>query len=227
MDWGCHRSKDNRNCIELVPIFNTLNYDEMVEIAMITNSREYERGEMIYTSGDKGEKLFVVHKGKIKITRFSSSGREQIIRILGPGDFMGELSLFAPTPLTDNAQALSKCNVCIIDGEKLKGLMIKYPTIALKILEELSARLGKAENLIESLGLHDVETRIIRILLEMSDDKGEIALKMSKGNLASHIGMSQETLSRKLSYFQERGWIRLEGHRRIIVLDEDSLRALL
>ena len=105
--------------------------------------------------------------------------------------------------------------------------MVKYPTIALKVLEELSIRLGKAENLIENLGIHDVETRVAKTVLDLSDDNGEVVLNMSKGNLASHIGMSQETLSRKLSYFQEMGWIKLVGHRRIIILDEESLEKLI
>lgn len=227
MDCGCQKGKKDRTCIEMVPIFNALTYDEMMEVAMITNSREYEKGEMIYTAGDKGERLFVIHKGKVKITRFSDLGKEQVIRILGPGDFMGELSLFVPTPLTDNGEALENTTVCVIDGEKLKGLMVKYPTIALKVLEELSTRLGKAENLIESLGIHDVETRIAKTILDLANDKGEVVLRMSKGNLASHIGMSQETLSRKLSYFQDMGWIKLIGHRRIIVLDEESLVKIL
>lgn len=227
MGCGCKPGKRGKTCIEIVPIFNTLTYDEMMEVAMITNSREYKKGEMIYMAGDKGDKLFVIHKGKVKITRFSDLGKEQVIRLLGPGDFMGELSLFVHEPLTDNAEALEDTTVCIIDGEKLKGLMVKYPTIALKVLEELSARLEKAENLIEHLGIHNVESRIIDILLDLANDKGEITLKMSKGDLASHIGMSQETLSRKLSYFQDMGWIKLIGHRRIIILDKEALKTLM
>lgn len=226
MDCSCQHDKAGKTCIEIVPIFNTLTYEEMMEVARITVEKKYEKGEMIYIAGDKGEKLFVTHKGKVKITRFSESGKEQVIRILGPGDFMGELSLFIHAPLTDNAEALENTTVCIIDGEKLKGLMVKYPTIALKVLEELSTRLGKAENLIEHLGIHDVETRIVETILDLADNKGEVVLNMSKGDLASYIGMSQETLSRKLSYFQDMGWIKLVGHRRIIILDRESLKAL-
>lgn len=226
MDCNCGSKKRDKTCIEIVPIFSNLTYDEMIEIAGITNSREYRKGEMIYMAGDKGEKLFVIHKGKVKITRFSEAGKEQVIRVLGPGDFMGELSLFVHEPLTDNAEALENTTVCVIDGDKLKELMAKYPSIALKVLEELSTRLGKAENLIEHLGIHDVETRIVETLLSLADENGEVILKMSKGDLASHIGMSQETLSRKLSYFQDMGWIKLIGHRKIIILDKASLEAL-
>lgn len=227
MDCSCKSKEVESTCITIVPIFNTLTYDEMMEIASITNSREYRKGEMIYTSGDKGGRLFVVHKGKVKITRFSEMGKEQIIRVLEPGDFLGELSLFAPNPLTDNAEALKDTSICVIEGDHLKELLAKYPSIGLKLLEELSTRLGKAENLIENLGIHDVETRIVRTILDMADSQGKIVLKMSKGDLASHIGMSQETLSRKLSYLQEMGWIRLEGHRSIIILDQKALEELI
>lgn len=224
MSCGCEHDKKEKTCIEIVPIFNTLTYNEMMEVARITVARSYKKGEIVYMAGDRGEKLFVIHKGKVKISRISPTGKEQVIRILGPGDFMGELSLFVHGPLNDNAEVLEDTTVCVIDGEKLKNLMVKYPTIAFKVLEELSSRLERAENLIEHLGVHNVETRIIEILLDLANDEGEVVLKMSKKDLASHIGMSQETLSRKLSYFQDMGWIKLIGHRKIIILDEESLK---
>ena len=101
--------------------------------------------------------------------------------------------------------------------------MSKYPTIAFKVLEELSQRLERAENLVENISLHSVERRLADTLLNMADDKGEIELKMSRKDLASHLGMSRETLSRKLSSFQDEGYIELIGHRKVKILDEDAL----
>lgn len=207
----------------MVPIFSTLNYDEMMEVASITTSRDYKKGEMIYIAGEKKKTLYVIHKGKVKLTRISPSGKEQIISILGPGDFMGELSLFNDEPITNNAEALEDTTVCIIDGDKLKEIMAKYPAIAFKVLEELSRRLKRAENLIENLGVNDVETRIVQTLLDLADENGVINLDISKKDLAAYMGMSQETLSRKLSYFQDKGLIKQIGHRRIEILDRESL----
>jgi len=208
----------------MVPIFSTLNYDEMMEVASITISKTYKKGEMVYLAGEKKKKLYVIHKGKVKLTRISASGKEQILTILGPGDFMGELSLFNDEPITNNAQALEDTTVCIIDGDKLKEIMAKYPTIAFKVLEELSTRLKRAENLIENLGVNDVETRIVQTLLDLADEDGKIKLDISKRDLASYMGMSQETLSRKLSYFQDKGLIKQIGHRRIEILDREGLK---
>ncbi|NLJ78789.1 MAG: Crp/Fnr family transcriptional regulator [Tissierellia bacterium] len=227
MDCGCNLGGKEQFCMEIVPIFNSLDHHEMGEIASIITSREYQKGQMIYMAGDRVDRIFIIHKGKVKITRLSNSGKEQVIRVLGPGDFMGELSLFANSTMRDNAEVLQRVSLCIVDGDKLKDLIVKYPTIGLKILGELSIRLERAENLIEHLGIHDVETRIVNTIFDMAKGGKEVTLKMSKGDLASHMGMSQETLSRKLSSLQERGLIELVGHRGIIILDKEGLEAII
>ena len=93
-------------------------------------------------------------------------------------------------------------------------------------MEELSQRLQKAENLIEVISLDSVEQRLAQALLALAGDKAEITLKMAKKDFASQMGMSRETLSRKLAAFQEQGLIRLEGQRRIVILDKEGLQAV-
>lgn len=224
---GCHCERnEGSNCIQIVPIFSNLTEDEMMEIAYITTDRTYDKGEVVYFAGDMGEKLFVLHKGRVKISRISANGKEQVIRVVGPGEFMGELSLFSPVALTENAEVLEKSTMCIIEGVKLKELMKKYPSIAFKIMEELSQRLEKAENLIEDINLSTVETRLAQALLKMANEESEVILNMTKGDFASQIGMSQETLSRKLSSFQDQGFINQIGNKRIILLDMDALEEI-
>ena len=215
------------NCIEAVPIFSSVTEEEMLKIAAITTDRTYQKGEMVYMQGDEGGKLYVLHKGQVKVTRIGASGKEQVIRVLGPGDFLGELLLLSPAPMTDNAEALETTTVCIIEGRKLKGLMLENPSIALKIIEELSRRLGSAEELIEDINLLSVEQRLAQALLKLAGDSDEIMLIMKKSDPASQIGMSQETLSRKLSSLQEQGLIELEGQRKIRILDKRRLEELL
>ena len=217
---------DGRNCIERVPIFSNLTNVEMLEIASITTEKTFEKGEMIYMAGDSSDNLYVIHKGKVKITRLTESGKEQVIRILGPGEFLGELSLFSSVAMTDNGEAIEKATMCMISGEKLKALMTRYPSITFKIMEELSMRLEKAENTIENISLHSVERRIAQNLLDLSEEGKQLKLNMSKGDWASQLGMSQETLSRKLSAFQELGIIKLIGHRGIEILKREVLEGI-
>ena len=222
----CSCCNNENNCIKLVPIFSNLTEEEMLEVRAITKDRVYEKGEMVYKAGDKGEKLYVIHTGKVKISRFTESGKEQVIRVLGPGEFMGELSLFSSEPVKDYGEVVERANMCIIDGHKLKELMVKYPSISFKIMEELSKRLERAENLIENINHYSVEKRLAQTLLDLADGKGVIKLEITKKDLASNIGMSQETLSRKLSAFQELGIIELIGHRKIVILNEMALEEI-
>lgn len=224
MKCNCHE-RENQNCIELVPIFSNLTKEEMFEIAMITSEKSLEKGESIYHAGDRHDSLYVIHTGRVKITRFSESGKEQILRILGPGQFMGELTLFSKELTKDNAVAMEKTIMCKIDSQDLKGLMSRFPSIALKILEELSQRLEKAETLVEDISLSSVEKRIAKSIVDMEKD-GLVQLHMTKGDWASHLGMSQESLSRKLGQLQDAGIIRLEGHRKIHVLDSERLEEI-
>ncbi len=218
-----HHSKESDNCIQWVPIFSNLSEEEMLEVAYITHEARFDKGSFVYMADDPGGKLFVLHKGKVKISRIGQNGKEQVLRIVEPGEFMGELNLFRTNKIVDNAEVLEPTVMCLIEAEPLKALMAKYPSIAFKVMEVLSQRLNQAETLIENINLYTVEQRIAHQLLHLSEGKRSIHLKMSKGDLASQMGMSQETLSRKLSAFQDLGWIDLEGQRIIHIKNRLAL----
>ena len=221
-----HHCESHARCIDRVPIFASLSREERMEIVEIASSRSFEKGDMVYSAGDEGGTLFVPHVGRVKLFRLNANGKEQMLRLVVPGEFMGELSLFSSLPLTDNAQALEATTMCVLQGDLLKGLMAKYPSIAFKVMDELSRRLEKAENLIEAISLSSVTKRVAQALLELADGKKEILLPMTKGDLASQLGMTQETLSRKLAALQDEGLILLKGHRKIMIKEKSALEEI-
>lgn len=223
----CHCEHTSASsCIALVPIFHNLNQEEVLEVAGITRHLTVSKGEMIYAMDDMVDSLYVIHSGRVKIYRLSDTGKEQVLRVLRAGDFLGELALFKNSSMGDYAEALEESSMCVIDGSALKELLGKYPMIALKILEELSQRLEQTEKLLEDISLHSVERRLAQVLLDMSIDDDEIELEMSKRDLASQIGTTSETLSRKLTSFQELGLIEQIGQRRIVVVDREGLEGV-
>jgi len=195
-------------------------------VAAITRARTYDKGQAIYNAGERKEKLFVVHVGKVKIYRLSQAGKEQVIRLVRPGQFFGELALFSPQASAEYALALEQSTMCVIEGPRLKTLMTTHPSIGLKVMEELSSRLDKAESLIRDIALQSVEQRLARFLLDEAQGNGEVWLKTTKGNLASQLGMSQESLSRKLASFQARGLIALKASRIITLTAKSGLEAV-
>lgn len=222
----CHHCQEHAQCIDHVPIFENLSTEEKLDIAHFSSSKEYEKGEMIYFAGDAGGRLYVLYTGKVKLYRTSPSGKEQVLRIISPGDFLGELSLFSSLPLGEHAQALERSTMCVLDGARLKEYMAKSPSIAFRVMDALSRRLEEAENRIEAISLSSVGPRIAKSLLSLAQGKKTLQLPMSKGDFASSLGMSQETLSRKLAELQEEGLLRLKGHRTIILEKPDMLEDL-
>ncbi|MBY7142044.1 Crp/Fnr family transcriptional regulator [Virgibacillus sp. NKC19-3] len=212
-------------CVSKVPFFNHLNDDEMLKIAGKSRHKDFKKGETIYHAGDPLEYLYIVHQGRVKIYQLFESGKEQLLRILEPGEFMGELALFTEKTLDSYAEAMEASNICTIHRDDMQDLMQDYPTIAVKILEQFSNRLDNTEKLVGQLSAKDVEARMASYLLDLIDKSNtdEIVLPMRKKDLASYLGTTQETISRKLSNLQTNGLIEQKGHRNIKILNKDAL----
>lgn len=224
---GCHHGeKRNDTCISLVPIFNHLEPEQMDDIMAVTHSHSYKRGETIYSAGDQSDALYIVGKGRIKIYRLSESGKEQLLRILNPGDFTGELALFSQSIHESFALAMEDVNVCMIKRSEFQELLSKYPSISLKVLAEFSSRLEQSEKQTTMLATETVETRIARFLMDCLDaetNSNVIELPMNKKDLASYLGTTPETISRKLTSLEEEGYIKQISNNKVKILNRENL----
>src|SRR5690625_4663112 len=184
---GHHIStKERELCISKVPIFNHLEPDEMLEILKKSSQMTFKKGEIIYMEGDPLEYLYIVHKGRVKVYQLFESGKEQLLRILETGEFMGELALFTEKVLDSFAEAIEKTEICAIHKSDFEEIMKSHPAIPMKILSEFSTRLEETEYLVGQLSAKDVETRTASYLVKLSESQSSnyIQLPMSKGDLA-------------------------------------------
>lgn len=226
MSKACNVHKEMKKlCISKVPIFNHLTDEEMRKILNKSRQMLFKKGEIIYHEGDPLKYLYIVHTGRVKIYQLFESGKEQLLRIIETGEFMGEHALFTEKVVDSYAEALEETEICAIHRHDMQEIMKEYPAIPLKILSEFSERLEETEHLVGQLSANDVETRTASYLVKLAEAKNtlNIMLPMSKGDLASHLGTTQETISRRLSQFQTEGWIEQKGHRSIKILDLDAL----
>ncbi|MFS0576233.1 Crp/Fnr family transcriptional regulator [Sporosarcina sp. 179-K 3D1 HS] len=212
-------------CISIVPIFNHLDDAEMAEIVKETHSVAHRRGNTIYRAGERSDGLYIVHKGRVKIYRLAENGKEQLVRILEPGDFTGELSLFTESVHDSYAEAMEPVELCVMGRENFQAFLVKYPAISLKVLAEFSSRLAKSEKQATTIALEPVETRVALYLADLVEQQKSmtLALPMARKDIASHLGTSPETISRKLADFEDAGWIRQTGQREIEIIDLDAL----
>ncbi|WP_425311858.1 Crp/Fnr family transcriptional regulator [Neobacillus novalis] len=221
-----HAIGSQKACVSLVPIFNHLEAEQMEEIMVTAQSVSYKKGEIIYHAGGQSDSLYIVNKGKIRIYRLSESGKEQLVRILTPGDFTGELALFKEAVHESYAEAMEETKVCLINRSDLQQFLMRFPSISLKILTEFSNRLEQSEKQTARFATEKVETRIALFLAECLDsenDAKEFVLPMSKKDLASYLGTTPETISRKLADLEDQGLIKQKPRKRIEILDLDGL----
>lgn len=211
-------------CVSRVPIFNHLSGDTLSMIVSKATMRMYERGEFIYRAGDPSNKLFIVHKGQVKIYRLSDNGKEQLLRILNPGDFAGEV-LFSAAEQDSYAEVMLQAEICTIHHEDLRELLTQYPDISLHILAELSRRLEISEQQTATISTASINARLAHFLIKQADlaNSHSYQLPMNRKNLASFLGTTPETVSRRLGEFEDAGWIVQQGQRQITILDHDAL----
>lgn len=222
-----HTGKSHKSCVSLVPIFNHLEDEQLDEIMGATQSVSYKKNELIYHAGDESDSLYIINKGKVRIYRLAESGKEQLVRILNPGDFTGEMALFSESTHESYAEAMVNTKICLIKRSDLQEFLVKYPSVSLKVITEFSNRLEASEKQTTRFSTEKVETRIALYLAESLDQEGtgtiELTLTMSKKDLASYLGTTPETISRKFNDLEERGYIKQITHKRIKIVDLDGL----
>ncbi|WP_066304586.1 Crp/Fnr family transcriptional regulator [Bacillus sp. FJAT-29814] len=224
----CHHHS-HKSCVSLVPIFNHLEPEQMDEIMAAARSVFFKKRDLIYQAGEQSDSLYIVNRGKIRIYRLSESGKEQLLRILNPGEFTGELALFNEGVHENFAEAMVDTQVCLIKRSELQALLLKYPSISLKVLTEFSKRLEQSEKQTARFATEKVETRLALFLAECLDldvSSTEITLPMSKKDLASYLGTTPETISRKLTDFETAGLIKQKPRKKIEILNLEEMLLL-
>ena len=185
--------------------------------------------ESIYYAGAAADQLFVVAAGKIKLTRHSLSGQDVLLEILAPGDFFGTLALLGDAGYPDTAEALTQVCVLRIDAQAFQAILLRYPAVAVAVLQETAARLQRAQETIRQLSAFSVERRIAAILLALGSKVGEpstegllLQIPFTRQELAAMAGATVETASRVVSRLEGAGIVR-SGREWIAIADQTRL----
>ncbi len=209
-------------------LFKGLGADELAQLERISEPRQYDKGDLLFGEGKEGVGFYVVVTGQVKVFKMSFDGREQILHILGPGDPLGEVPVFAGMNYPANAQALVKSILYFFPRQKLIELYRESPSLAMNMLAVLSRRLREFTVLIENLSLKEIPQRLATYLVHQQSLKpisARVKLSVTKGVLSNILGTSQETLSRVLGKLSQEGLIEVQG-KEISILDMDRLKNL-
>jgi CRP/FNR family transcriptional regulator len=217
-------TESHRNCVAAVPIFNHLEEKQLNEIMKIAQTITLRKGDVLYQAGEASQSLYIINKGRLKNYRLTESGKEQLVRILMPGEFSGEYALFTESIHESYAEAMSETSICMIERSDLQEILMKYPSISFNFLEVFSNRIESSEKQTTLFATEKVGTRVALFLAQSMDGSSNIvSLPMTKRDLASYLGTTPETISRMLTKLEEKGYIKRKGNNKIEILNLDGL----
>jgi CRP-like cAMP-binding protein len=222
---GVHPAKSpSATILSKVPVFSGLEENELDFLVQRAVPRQYGGSEIIFNEGEPCSGLYVVQSGHVRIFKSSSSGREQVLSIDGPGSSVAELPVFDGGNYPASCAAVDDSTLLFVSKQDFQALCLAHPQVALKVLRVVGARLRRLVGIIEELSFTTVRGRIASFLLRLAE-KGkrtpegiEIELPTSNQELASQIGTVRELISRNLSRFQAEGIIKLAG-RHVVIAD--------
>jgi len=210
--------KSSSDFLYYVPIFSDLPEEIIEQIAQVGIRKTFKKESIILMEEDESGSLFIIAKGKVKVTRTSSDGREVILNILSDSDIFGEMSLIDGLTRSATVTALETSELFIIQRNQFLEFLKEHPEISIAVMQELSKRLRSADMQIKSLSLKDAEGKVATVIVQLANDQGRIrqgAVEVEKlplqQDLANMAGTSRETISRTLHTFAKKGLIELEG----------------
>jgi CRP/FNR family transcriptional regulator len=213
-------------------IFSGLAPEEYAELLGIASHFDREAGDLIFQEGMPARGIYVISWGRVKLVQQTPDKRKkQILRILGPGDLLGEEAFFAGGSYAAYARALEPTRFVFFPGDEFVAFLVRHPAVTLKLLETLAQEVKSYQRMLVELAYEKGEERLARLLLELArqssgrETEGRASdLGLTRTELAELLGLRPETTIRILRRWQDEGILAVEG-RRLILLDEAKLIA--
>ena len=200
------------------PLFADLDDRELGAIAAVAKSRRYAKDDVIFYADESGDIFCLIRDGQVKVTMISPEGKEIILKLLGPGDFFGEMALLDDEPRSATVVATEPLEIVTIWRNDFLQILQENFTLTRKLLAELSRRLRSASSRIESLATMDVYGRLARFFLDLARDQGKVldngyvaVTRPTHQAMANMIGTSRETVSRLIHDLMRQNLLISEG----------------
>ena len=204
-----------------------LNKEELLKMANCKTSYTIKKGEPIFEEGETLKGVFCVKDGVGKLSKLSSNGKDQIVKLVKSGELLGQRSMISEEAANLSAIALNDMEVCFIPRKEILGFFDKNNEFSMNVMKTICGDLKEADDHMVSMAQKSVKSRLAETLIYLEDtfgknDDGSLYLQLSREEIAGLIGTATESCIRLLSDFKKLGYIDLVG-KKIIVLKRNEL----
>lgn len=184
---------------------------------------------ILFYQGDQAERCYLVNRGRLKLTMLSEQGKEVILRYLGCGELAAVIAVLRNQTYPATAECTDETEVIGWDRATILEMMHQYPDIAINLLALVFDRVDDLQHRYLEVCTEHVDQRIARSLLRLMRRAGiktpegiHIGIALSRQNIADYSGTTLHTVSRTLSTWEKKGWIK-SGREKIIIKDPHAL----
>jgi len=210
-------------------LFKGLSVDQYSEIIKSGYHQTFKPRDILFHQGDPAEKLYMVNTGRLKLTKLNEKGKEVIFRYISAGELTAAISSLKDWDYPMTAESVEASEVTSWDKVAIFKMIEIYPTIALNLLNIVLVRIDDVQHRYLELCTERVEQRIARSLLRLMRSAGKktpegirIDLPLSRQNIADFSGTTLFTVSRTLSAWIKKDWIK-SGREKITITNPHSL----
>ena len=215
---------DKRSLLERMSLFAQLDRTELGRLAELTAVKRLAARQILFRKGEAGKHAYVIISGRLKVAASAEDGKETVLRIMDPGEVIGEIALFDSQPRSGTVTALDPAELLVIQRRDLLPFLESHPRTAIKLLETLAVRLRTISAQLEDRVFLNLPNRLAKKLLALANTYGKqtpgglrIELHLKQGELGEMVGVSRESINKQLRAWtsdgvlhSERGFITIQ-----------------
>lgn len=207
-----------------------LNKDELLRMAECKTSYTIKKGEPIFEEGEVINGIYCVKEGVSKLSKLSENGKDQIVKLVKPGELLGQRSMISDEPANLSAVALEDMEVCFIPKSEVMQFFTQNNQFSMNVMRTICDDLKGADDHMVNMAQKNVKQRLAETLIYLEEtfgknEDGTLKIYLSREELAGMIGTANESCIRLLSDFKKHGYIELIG-KKIKILNKTKLKQL-
>tara|TARA_B100001146_G_C16199433_1_gene443475 strand:- start:5135 stop:5770 length:636 start_codon:yes stop_codon:yes gene_type:complete len=204
--------------------------EELKKVSDAKVFKKVKKGEPLFEEGQKLDGVFCVRDGVSKLSKLSTNGKDQVVKLATKGAVIGQRSVIAGEHTNLSAVAVNDMEICFVPKENILNTLQKNPEYAVEVLRHMAHDLKEADDVIVNMSQKTVKQRIAEAFLYLQqnfgvDKEGFLALTLSREDISSVVGTATESCIRIISEFKKKGYLETSG-KRIKIADEKGLQEL-
>lgn len=218
--------------LENFSLLQVLSAEEMKMMDNMASMKDAPKNQVLYFSEDSANSIYLLKKGKVKISKISKEGREVILAILGPGEVFGELSITGQEKREEIAEVTEDAVICKVGILDFESMMEHNPKFNLQVTKLIGFKLKKIQNRLENLIFKTSDQRVKSFIKETvmelgrdiigEDNQKVVELRLTQEVIAKLTATSRQTVTTVFNDLEERGIIKYD-RKRIFVRDMKAL----